>query len=172
MPFHKQRREERFDLALEAILQVGARECRVTLVNAASGGVLALLDAPPPRGSAVSLRVGSRHFDGQVRWRGTDRCGIAFGEPVDVAALQFGRLLPAGRPPMAHPDDSYRGPRGFLRTIIHEGPPSGRALNMALLVLALLCTLFVISRLSAPPVMGLQAVPALGARAVPYAPFD
>ncbi|WP_052322605.1 PilZ domain-containing protein [Novosphingobium sp. MBES04] len=154
MPFHKQRREERIDLDLEAILEVGDRDCPVTLLNAASGGVLALLDTPPPRGTAVSLRVAGRHLDGQVRWRGADRCGIAFRETIDVTALQVGRLLPAGPPPMAHRGDSYRGPRGILRTIIHEGPPSGRVLNGALLVLALLCTLLAISRLSAPPGMG------------------
>ncbi|TYC92973.1 PilZ domain-containing protein [Novosphingobium sp. BW1] len=164
MPFHKQRREERIDVALEAILEVGDRDISVTLVNAASGGVLALLDTPPPRGTAVSLRVAGRHLDGQVRWRGADRCGIAFREPIDVAALQAGRLLRAGPLPMAHPGDSYRGPRGFLRTILDDAPPSGRVLNLAFLVLALLCTLLAISRLSTPPVTGLQTVS--------YAPFD
>lgn len=146
MLFHKQRLEERTVIAVEGSMRFAGQACPVTLVNASSSGVLAMLETPPPRGTMIQLTVGGVELAGQVRWRGTDRCGIALREQIDVNRLLGGRMVPITFIPVDHLD-SYRGPNGILRTIFSEGPIAVRTGNAALLLLAVASTAFALSRL-------------------------
>ncbi|PNU06564.1 pilus assembly protein [Novosphingobium guangzhouense] len=94
MFIHRQRMETRTMMAVAAVMRFGNRVADVTLANASSRGVLAMVDAPPARGVAVELTVGDRVLKGQVRWRAHDRCGIALKEPIDVAELIEGKAIP------------------------------------------------------------------------------
>lgn len=95
MIFHRQRGEDRTRIAVRAQLRIGTFCCEVTLLNAASRGVLAALDNPPVRGTKVRLVIGDMEVAGTVRWHGTDCCGIALAEPISVADLVEGRGVPA-----------------------------------------------------------------------------
>lgn len=166
MLIHKQRSEGRVNISLEARMRVGPDLCSVTLVNASSGGVLAMLPNPPVRGARVTLVIGGRELRGQVRWRGADRCGIALAERIDVSSLHYGRIVSAGNRP-CHSQDTYRGPHGILRTITNDVPLASRTFNMALLVVAMALTIFVLSSVKAPVVQIAKGVPQ-----APFALFD
>ncbi|MEE4453226.1 PilZ domain-containing protein [Novosphingobium resinovorum] len=88
--------ETRVMLAVQADIRIGGRTVAATIANASSRGVLAMVEEapPPPRGTAVELRIGDHVLKGQVRWRALDRCGIALKEPIDVAELIEGRAAP------------------------------------------------------------------------------
>jgi hypothetical protein len=95
MIFHKQRREERTSVAVDARILVGEYDCQARLLNASAHGVLAALPQPPAPGTRVRLIVGEMVLAGQVRWRGVDCCGIALRDPISVADLIDGRLITA-----------------------------------------------------------------------------
>ncbi|MCJ2181573.1 hypothetical protein MTR62_02445 [Novosphingobium sp. 1949] len=146
MMFHKQRLEARTVLAVQGTMRFGGISHEVTLGNASSRGVLALIDTPPPRGTPVQVQIGDVVLDGQVRWRGPGRCGISLSEPIDVNRLLSGRIVPLAFVP-AHQFDSYRGPQGIFRTIVNEGPLANRAFNAVLLVAAVASAAFALARL-------------------------
>jgi len=99
MFIHRQRMETRTAIAVKVTMRIGTRAAEATLVNASSRGVLALVDAPPGRGTLVDLQIGDRMVKGQIRWRTFDRCGIALKENLDVAELVEGRVVPVVRMP-------------------------------------------------------------------------
>jgi hypothetical protein len=94
MFIHRQRMEARTVVAVAATMRIGDRAEDVTLTNASSRGVLAMVPSPPPRGMVVELRIGEHALRGQVRWRGYDRCGISLKETISVADLIEGRAVP------------------------------------------------------------------------------
>jgi len=94
MFIHRQRMETRTVVAVEAAMRVGDRVTEATLVNASSRGVLAIVAAPPTRGTLVQLEIGGHVVKGQVRWRGSDRCGIAIKSQVSVVDLIEGNAVP------------------------------------------------------------------------------
>lgn len=94
MFIHRQRMEQRTVVAAEATMRIGTRVTEVTLVNASSRGVLALVAAPPPRGTLIELEIGGHALKGQVRWRGSDRCGIVIKSQISVAELIEGKAVP------------------------------------------------------------------------------
>lgn len=147
MMIHKQRQEARTVIAVEAEMAFGTDRQDAILANASSRGVLALVADPPRRGMRVQLIVGGGCLRGQVRWRGAGRCGIALDEPIDVAGLQAGRVVPVRRVAMAHVADTYRGPAGLLRTLTSDVTPSRRILNAFVLAAALASAGFVLARL-------------------------
>ncbi|MFC0203752.1 PilZ domain-containing protein [Novosphingobium soli] len=94
MFIHRQRMETRTVVAVKATLRIGDRLAEATLTNASARGVLAAVEAPPPRGTMVELDIGGHVLRGQVRWRSADRCGIALKEQISVADLLEGRAVP------------------------------------------------------------------------------
>lgn len=86
-------------IAVKATMHVGARAIDAMLANASSRGVLAMVDAPPVRGTVVDLEIGDHMLRGQVRWRAHDRCGIALRERIDVSELVQGRAVPVSYVP-------------------------------------------------------------------------
>jgi len=91
---HRQRMQNRTVVAVKATMRFGGRQTEATLTNASARGVLAAVDAPPPRGTAVELEIGGHVLKGQVRWRASDRCGIALKTEISVADLIEGRAVP------------------------------------------------------------------------------
>lgn len=87
MFIHRQRMEPRMVLAIQSTVRFEGRAVEATLANASSRGVLAVFPSPPPRGTAVAVEIGGRILHGQIRWRGSDRCGLAFKDELDIAAL-------------------------------------------------------------------------------------
>lgn len=94
MIFHRQRSEARTRISVPARMRIGTFECSVTLLNAASRGVLAALDNPPVRGTRVKLVIGETVIAGTVRWHGVDCCGIALADPISVGDLVEGHAVP------------------------------------------------------------------------------
>lgn len=117
MIFHKQRREDRTRIALQAQMRVGTYECDVMLLNASSHGVLAAVSKPPVRGTRVQLVVGEMVLVGQVRWCGVDCCGIALRDPISVPALLEGNAVPVAFIPQPR---ALRGIGGILRALVGE----------------------------------------------------
>jgi hypothetical protein len=95
-------------------MQIGAFENEVTLLNAASRGVLAEVDNPPVRGTRVKLVIGDAVLAGTVRWRGVDCCGIALADPINVADIVDGEAVH-----MPHVPEP-RGLRGKLRALVGQ----------------------------------------------------
>jgi hypothetical protein len=112
--FRRQRAEERIRIAVNARMRIGNFESEVTLLNAASRGVLAAVDNPPVRGTRVQLLVGEAVLSGTVRWHGTDCCGIALADPINVADMVEGEALRIANAP------EPRGLRGKLRALVAE----------------------------------------------------
>jgi hypothetical protein len=104
-------------MAVEARLIVGEYDCAAMLINASTGGVLAALPQPPVRGTRVTLEVGDLVLSGQVRWRGADCCGIAIAEPIHIARMLEGDVMPLSRIPEPR---ALRGIGGMLRFIVGE----------------------------------------------------
>lgn len=98
-------------------MRIGEFECEAMLLNASSGGVLAALAEPPVRGTRVKLMVGDMELVGQVRWRGTDCCGIALRDPISVADLLDGHAVPVAFIPQPR---ALRGLGGMLRALVGE----------------------------------------------------
>lgn len=117
MIFHRQRSEERTRIAVEARMLIGDYDCPAMLLNASSRGVLAALASPPVRGTRVRLAVGEMVLVGQVRWHGTDCCGISLRDPISVADLLEGHAMPVAV--MARPR-ALRGLGGMLRALVGE----------------------------------------------------
>ncbi|VWX52171.1 PilZ domain-containing protein [Novosphingobium sp. 9U] len=117
MIFHRQRGEERTRIAVEARMRIGEFEGEAMLLNASSRGVLAALAQPPVRGTRVTLIVGEMELVGQVRWRGTDCCGIALRDPISVADLLEGHAVPVAFIPEPR---ALRGIGGMLRALVGE----------------------------------------------------
>jgi hypothetical protein len=99
MFIHRQRMEPRTVVAVEATMRVGTGAISVTLVNASSRGVLAIVASPPPRGTMVELDIGGHLLKGQVRWRSGDRCGIALRDQISVVDLIEGKAVPVVQVP-------------------------------------------------------------------------
>lgn len=103
-------------VAVNATMRIGNRTADVTLTNASSRGVLATVEAPPPRGTAIELEIGGHVLKGQVRWRGADRCGIALRNEISVADLIEGKAVPihyvAERPVRRGPLEIFRAMLG------------------------------------------------------------
>ncbi|WP_235523015.1 PilZ domain-containing protein [Novosphingobium sp. Leaf2] len=79
--------EPRTVLAIQSTVHFDGHAVQATLANASSRGVLALFPSPPQRGTAVAVEIGGRVLHGQVRWRSSDRCGLAFKDVLDIEAL-------------------------------------------------------------------------------------
>ena len=117
MIFHRQRSEERTRIAVEARMLIGDYDCQAMLLNASSRGVLAAVANPPVRGTRVRLRVGEMVMAGQVRWHGTDCCGIALRDPISVADLIEGHAVPVALVPQPR---ALRGIAGLVRAFVGE----------------------------------------------------
>lgn len=114
MIFHRQRGEQRTRIAVNARMRIGTFESEVTLLNAASRGVLAAVDHPPVRGTRVKLVIGDAVLPGTVRWRGVDCCGIALADPINVADIVEGEAVRIASAPEA------RGLRSKLRALVGQ----------------------------------------------------
>jgi hypothetical protein len=115
--FHRQRREERTRIAVEARLIVGEYDCPAMLLNASTGGVLAALPQPPVRGTRIKVKVGDVVLVGQVRWRGVDCCGIALRDPINISQLMEGDTARVAMIPQPR---ALRGIGGMLRVLVGE----------------------------------------------------
>lgn len=115
MFMHRQRMQARTIIAVKAIMRVDGRAMDATLTNASSRGVLATVASPPPRGTAIELEIGDHVLKGQVRWRGTDRCGIALRNEISVADLIEGRAVPVHYVPVR---SSRRSPLEIFRSML------------------------------------------------------
>ncbi|MFD2578670.1 hypothetical protein ACFSTD_08900 [Novosphingobium colocasiae] len=120
MFFNKQRLEERTVIAVHGRLRFDGRDEPVTLANASPRGVLALLDTPPKRGTRVAIEIGGSILNGQVRWSGANRCGIALGGSISVADLLEGQAVPVT---FVTERDSALGNPGIFRAAVSDGPP-------------------------------------------------
>jgi len=116
--FHKQRVEKRTRIAMKAQLRVGSYVWDVTLTNASSRGVLAVLASPPARGTKVEVVLGGHTLAGQVRWHGVDCCGIALRDPISVADLLEGNAVPIT---LVEEPRMTRGVGGLLRSLMPLG---------------------------------------------------
>jgi len=96
---------------------IGDYDCQAMLLNASSRGVLAAVANPPVRGTRVRLRVGEMVMAGQVRWNGTDCCGIALRDPISVADLIEGHAVPVALVPQPR---ALRGIAGLVRAFVGE----------------------------------------------------
>jgi hypothetical protein len=113
--FQKQRGEARTMVAVDAVLKVGAYRTKVLLTNASSSGVMATLANPPVRGTKVEVLIGDHVLPGQIRWHGTDCCGIALRDSISVADLiERGEVAISYIPERKGP----RGPAAFFRAIV------------------------------------------------------
>jgi hypothetical protein len=115
--FHKQRREDRSTIAVEARFVVDDYERTAMLLNASPHGVMAALKRPPKRGTRVRLIIGDLVMIGQVRWSGSDCCGIALRDPISVADILVGRRVRTASIPKPH---ALRGLSGMLRSLVSD----------------------------------------------------
>lgn len=115
MFIHRQRMEARTAITVQATLRSGHRDAEAVLVNASSRGVLAVVDEPPARGTLIELEIGGAVLTGQVRWRASDRCGIALRRPIRVADLVVGRVV---HEPQASERVSRRRPLDIFRSML------------------------------------------------------
>lgn len=145
MFFNKQRLEDRTVIAVHGRLRFDGRDEPVTLANASPRGVLALIDTPPKRGTRVAIEIAGSILSGQVRWSGTNRCGIALGGSISVADLLEGQAVPVT---FVTERDSAVGSPGIFRAAVSDGPLFSRILQGMLLVAAVASGAFAISRLA------------------------
>lgn len=145
MFLNKQRLENRTVIAVQARMRFDGRDEAVTLANASPHGVLALVDAPPRRGTRVEIAIGTSVLRGQVRWSGDTRCGIVLAGEISVASLLEGQAVPVT---FVTERDCGLGSRGIFRSAVSDGPVISRILQGMLLIAAVASGAFAISRLA------------------------
>lgn len=80
-------REPRRKVLTKARMRVGATWTDTCILNISSRGLMIQAAAPPPRGTYMELRRGSRVIIGRVMWTKQDRCGIKTQDRLDVDAI-------------------------------------------------------------------------------------
>ena len=93
------RREQRFAVELDAVLQGGAGDMPVRLLDMSRGGALAACPRPPAAHTAVTLVRGTLKIEAQVAWTGRGRFGLEFARPIRatdlLVQLSLSRASPA-----------------------------------------------------------------------------
>lgn len=80
------RRHARTRVALSATLHQQAETAEVTVADLSPGGAMIRTGVPPTPGVAVLLVRGSLWTGATVVWSSANRCGLKFGEEIDVGA--------------------------------------------------------------------------------------
>jgi hypothetical protein len=81
------RREQRFEVDLEAILRAGEADLPVRLRDLSRGGALGTCMRPPAALSDVTLVRGALAIEARVAWAGRSRFGLEFARPIRATEL-------------------------------------------------------------------------------------
>ena len=120
--------EPRTSAVLRARLRDASGEREVTVIDASSRGMLAMVAEPPARGDYVELVIGAHSLVGQVRWRVGKRFGLAFQERISVAALLEGGV---GSIKLAGQASARRRGAGLLAALTVDSSMTARALQFS-----------------------------------------
>lgn len=123
--------EPRTSAVLRARLRDASGEREVTVIDASSRGMLAMVAEPPARGDYVELVIGAHSLVGQVRWRVGKRFGLAFQERISVAALLEG----GGRSiRLSGQASARRRGAGLLAALTVDSSATARAMQFAVVL--------------------------------------
>lgn len=123
--------EPRTSAVLRARLRDANGEREVTVIDASSRGMLAMVTDPPARGDYVELVIGPHSLVGQVRWRVGKRFGLAFQERISVAALLEGG---AGSIRLSGQTSAQRRGAGLLAALTVDSGATARTMQFAVVL--------------------------------------